>query len=342
VSTADVPPRSGVRLALALGIGIAAAQYVLTFYRHQSPLVVSDFDAIWTAANALRTGLDPYAAVPSPPWPWDLQYPLPAVLVALPFSYFPLHLARAGFMAIGAGLLAWGLTRRALWPLIMLASGQFFWALQSVQWTPLFAAAVLIPALQPLWSVKPTTGLALFAGYPNRRTVIGGVVLFALAFVVWPSWLDGWLAAAGHAPHRPSVLKPGGFVLLLALLRWRLPEARQLALLACIPTSPHLYEGLPLLLSARTRREMLVLALCGGLGLAASALGPESVGPNHGLFPWTIVFATAYLPALAVVLRHPNVSPVGLEPLQPITAPSLAASPLSPSAGTHRDEVSRL
>lgn len=317
-------PSRGVRLACACGIGAAAAAYVLTFYRHQSPRVVSDFDAIWTAARALWAGQDPYAAVPSPPWPWDLQYPLPAVLVALPFSLFPLAAARAAFMGVGAALLAWGLTRRALWPLIMLASGQFFWALQSVQWTPLFTAAVLIPALQLLWSVKPTTGLALFAGYPNWRTVGGGVILLALAFAAWPGWLGEWMAAAGRAPHGPAVLKPGGFVLLLALLRWRLPEGRQLAVLACLPTSPHLYESLPLLLSARSRRELLALSVCGGLGLAASALGPESVGPDHGLFPWAIVFASAYLPALAIVLRHRNV-PVGeLEPFQPI---SLATTP---------------
>jgi hypothetical protein len=319
-------PSRGVRLASACGIGAAAAVYVLTFYRHQSPLVVSDFDAIWAAGGALLAGHDPYAAVPSPPWPWDLQYPLPAVLVALPFCGLPLPFARAAFMGVGAALLAWGLTRRAFWPLIMLASGQFFWSLQSVQWTPLFTAAVLIPALQLLWTVKPTTGLALFSAYPNWRTVVGGVILLAAAFAAWPAWLGDWIAAAGRAPHGPAVLKPGGFVLLLALLRWRLPEARQLAVLACLPTSPHLYEGLPLLLAARSRRELLALSVCGGVGLAASALSPESAGPNHGLFPWMIVFLSAYLPALAVVLRHPNVTVAGLEPFQPI--PSVPPSPL--------------
>ncbi|MGH7629745.1 MAG: hypothetical protein ACREOF_10275 [Gemmatimonadales bacterium] len=326
-------PSRRARLACAIGAGIAAAAYVLTFYRHQSPLSVSDFDAIWTAARALRAGHDPYAAVPSPPWPWDLQYPLPAVLVALPFSLLPLALARAAFMGVGAALLAYGLTRRALWPLIMLASGQFFWALQSVQWTPLFAAAVLIPALRVLWTVKPTTGLALFVAYPNRRTVIGGLVLLALAFGAWPGWLGDWLAAAGRAPHGPSVLKPGGVILLLALLRWRLPEARQLAVLACLPTSPHLYEGLPLLLSARSRRELLALAVCGGLGLAVSALAPPAVGPNHGLIPWMIVFVSSYLPALVVVLRHRNAAMADLEPFQPMPpAPTPAAPERGPVA----------
>jgi hypothetical protein len=306
----------------AVSIGAAAALYTLTFYSRQSPFSVSDFDAIWTAARALRAGQDPYAAVPSPPWPWDLQYPLPAVLLALPFSFFPLALARGAFMGLGAALLAWGLTRRAFWPLIMLASGQFFWALQSVQWTPLFAAAVLIPALQAVWGVKPTTGLALFAGYPNWRTIAGGVVLFGVAFVVWPAWIGDWLAAAARAPHLPAVLHPGGFILLLALFRWRLPEARQLAVLACVPTSPHLYEGLPLLLAARSRRELLVLSVCGGLGLAITAVAPPSTGPgpDHGVIPWAIVFVSSYIPALVVVLKHRHVRNLNLEPFAPLAA----------------------
>jgi hypothetical protein len=316
------PPSRSRRLLISVAAGLMAATYVLVFYRRQSPLAVSDFDAIWTAARALRNGLDPYGSIVSPPWPWDLQYPLPAILVALPFSLLPLETARPAFMGAGVSLLAYGLTRRAYWPLIVLASGQFFFALQSVQWTPLFAAAVLLPWLQTLWVVKPTTGLALFAAYPNRRTILGGLVLLALAFAAWPSWIDGWLLAASRAPHGPSILKPGGFVLLLAWLRWRLPEGRHLGVLACLPSSPHLYEGLPLLLAARTRRELLFLAICGGVGLAAGALTPPSIGPDHGPIPWTIVFLSSYVPALLVVLRHPNRVSGAVEPLQPLPPPA--------------------
>jgi hypothetical protein len=318
-----------MRLAIAVAVGVASAAYVHIFYRHQSALAVSDFDAIWTAARALRAGQDPYAAIATPPWPWDLQYPLPAVLVILPFSYLPLLAARAAFAALGAALLAYGLTRRALWPLIVLVSGQFFYALQSVQWTPLFTAGVLLPVLRLLWLVKPTTGLALFAGYPQRYTIAGGAVLFGLAFLVWPEWLAGWLTAVGRAPHGPSALKPGGFLLLLALLRWRLPEARQLAVLACMPTSPHLYEALPLMLVARSRRELMILAVCGGLGLSVNALMPVPHGPDHGLVSWAIVYGSAYLPALLVVLTHRNVRATGLEPFRPL--PPTEPLPASPS-----------
>jgi len=315
--TADPEPSRLARAGVAALIALAAAGYVLVFYGHQSPLTVSDFDAIWTAARALRAGHDPYGAIQSPPWPWNLQYPLPAVLIALPFSLLPLALARAAFMGVSAGLLAYGLARHAWWPLIMLAGGQMFFAIQSVQWTPLFAAAVLLAPLQVLWAVKPTTGLTLFAAYPNWRTVVGAGVLVTLAFLAWPHWLDGWLAAARIAPHRPAILRGGGVLLLLALLRWRLPEGRQLAVLALMPLSPHLYEALPLMLVARSRRELLCLAVCGTLGLGAWAVTPHAVGPDHGPLSWAIVFLSGYLPALIVVLRHRSGADFILEPFVP-------------------------
>jgi hypothetical protein len=327
-----VAPSRLARLGVATVIGVAAAAYVLVFYHRQSPLAVSDFDAIWTAARALSAHQDPYGVIRSPPWPWNLQYPLPAVLVALPFSVLPLTLARAAFMGVSAGLLAYGVARSAWWPLIGLAGGQMFFALQSVQWTPLFAAAVLIPALQVLWAVKPTTGLTLFAAYPNWRTVLSGALLVALSFLAWPHWMDGWLAAARIAPHRPAILRPGGVLLLLALLRWRLPEGRQLAVLAFMPLSPHLYEALPLMLAARSRRELLVLAVCGTIGLAAGAVTPHTVGPDHGPIPWAVVFLTGYLPALVVVLRHANVSATSLEPFVQITHSPGTGSSSAPAA----------
>ena len=316
-------PSPGVapRLAVALVAALAAAACTLAFYRGR-PLSVSDFDVIWVGARALRAHQDPYAAIQSPPWPWDLRYPLPAVLVALPFSYLSLALARAALVAVGMGLLAWALTRRAWWPLIALTSGQVFVSVQSVQWAPLLAAGMLLAPLQYLWSIKPPTGLALFAAYPSRRTVIGGLVLLGLAFLVWPHWLDGFLAAAHRAPHRAAVLRPGGLLLVLALLRWRLPEGRLLATLAVLPLTPHLYEAVPLLLVARSRRELLGLAACGTLGLLGVALLPQGADPDHGPIAWMEILVSCYLPALVVILRHPNVAVGLLPPFRPIPSPS--------------------
>ena len=329
-------PALRARAGVSALIAVVAAVYVLGFYGHQAPGTVSDIDTLWTAARALRAGQDPYTAIPSPPWPWGLLYPLPAVLVMLPLSVLPLAPARAVLMGVSTGLLAYGLTRRAWWPLIMLAGGQMFFALQSVQWTPLFAAAVLLPPLQVLWAIKPTTGAALFTAYPSRRAVVGGVVLAAAAFLVWPHWVTEWLAAARLAPHRPAILNPGGVLLLLALLRWRLPEGRQLAVLACMPLSPHLYEALPLMLVARSKRELLALATCGTIGLAAGAFTPPAITPSHGLIPWTVVFLSGYLPALVVVLRHRSAAAGRLEPFQPIPRAAVSGGLLGGAAAPDR------
>ena len=294
------------RALVAALLGFLAATYVLYIYGWRKPLVVSDFDAIWAGARALVAGQNPYAAIQSPPWPWDLQYPLPTLLVALPFSVLPLAIARATFIGLSTALLAWGLTARAWWPLWMLAGGQMLLAVEAVQWTPLFAAGVLLPAVRWIWGAKPTTGAVLFAAYPDRRTVIGGIMLVAAAFLLFPGWIHDWLGAAGRAPHRPGVLHLGGVLLLLALLRWRRPEARQIAAVALVPLSPHVYEALPLLLLARSRREMLVLTLCGTLGFFAALTVPRPGGPDHGPIPWAIVFLSCYLPALVAVIRRSN------------------------------------
>ncbi len=290
--------RAGVAVAGALWAGTV----VWLWHHHLPPTATSDFDAAWTAARALRAGADPYAAIQSPPWPWTLQYPLPAVLVAVPFSFLSLELARPAFMAVSVGLLVLGLTRHAWWPLIVLLGGPMLIALVSVQWTPLLTAAALFPWLSAVWVAKPTTGASLFAAYPNRRAVIGGLLLVALAFLVWPSWLAGWRDALHGAPHRAAILRPGGVLLLLGLLRWRLPEGRQLAMLALVPLSPHLYEAVPLALVARSRREMLALAVCGTVSGLIGYIFPPPHLPDHGPLQWAIVFLGGYLPALGIVL----------------------------------------
>ncbi len=312
------------RAIAAAGAAVIAGAYVMLLYDRLPPTAVSDFDASWAAARALRAGADPYAAIQSPPWPWTLQYPLPAVLVAWPFSFLPLAAARGAFIAASVGLLAYAATRTAWWPLLMLLGGPMLVALNSVQWTPLMTAAVLAGPLGAVLAAKPTTALPLLAAYPRRPALLGIAALTALAFAVRPDWVAGWLAALGGAPHQPAILRPGGALLLLALLRWRQPEGRQLAALALVPLSPHLYEAVPLALVARTRRELLAFTVCGTLGLGAHYLWPARQVPDHGTAQWLIVLLAAYLPALVIVLRRPRHASAVQEPLQPV---GVAADP---------------
>jgi hypothetical protein len=312
----DEPSRLS-RTGVAVAAATWAASVVWLRYHHLPPTATSDFDAAWAAARALRAGADPYAAIQSPPWPWTLQYPLPAVMLAAPFSFLALDAARAAFMAVSVGLLAFGLTQRSWWPLIGLLGAPVLIAMFSVQWTPLLTAAVLFPWLGAVWAAKPTSGAVLFAAYPDPRAVIGGLVLVGVGFVVSPHWVAGWRQALQGAPQLPAILRLGGILLLLGLLRWRLPEGRQVAALALVPLSPHLYEAVPLLLVARSRREMLALTVCGTLGGVAGYLWPPTHVPDHGPRQWAIVLLTGYLPALIIALRHRVVSGRPPEPFAP-------------------------
>jgi hypothetical protein len=101
-------------------------------------------------------------------------------------------------------------------------------------------------------------------------------------------------------------LQPGGFLLLLSLLRWRQPEGRLLAAFACVPQTPALYETIPLFLIPRSRWGGLLLA---ALSLLATAY-MRAVMPLEAGMPieenlaqrWPIMFWFMYLPALAMVL----------------------------------------
>jgi hypothetical protein len=270
---------------------------------------VSDWDQCWLGARALLGGHSPYAAVNADSSPWGLNYPLPAVLVSLPFAFFPLPLARGFFVGVGSGLLAYALSTRWL-GLLPFVSGAYIWALLVVQWTPLLIAGALISWLSAVWIVKPTTGLALGVGWPTRQAIIGAFVLLGASFIVDPGWVSEWRAAVGALYHVPPILRPFGWVLLLALLRWRDPRGRFLAALALMPQAAMPYDSLPLLLIPRSFVERAVFVVGTQLlalyGLTrASPATPDSFASEL----WPATLALCYLPALLMVLRRPEPAP---------------------------------
>ena len=274
------------------------------------PDAVSDWDQCWIAGRALLQGLSPYAAVNAHSSPWPLIYPLPAVLVSLPFTPLPLPLARAAFTGVTSALLAYGLSTRWL-GLLPFASGAYVWALMGVQWVPLLVAAVLLPWLSAVLVVKPTTGFVLWTGWPTRIAVVGGIVLLTASFAVDPGWVGKWRTSvgAGIVYHVPLVMRPFGWVLLLAALRWRRPEGRFLTAFALMPQAAMPYDALPLLLIPRTFLERVIfvagtqlLTLVGIAKLGAASPGAFA----DSLWPATLLFA--YIPALIMVLRRKNAS----------------------------------
>jgi hypothetical protein len=134
-----------------------------------------------------------------------------------------------------------------------------------------------------------------------------GAALLGVAFAFRPDWPIRWLDGLGASTHMaPLVTRPGGFLLLLALVRWRQPEARLLAALACVPQTIGLYETLPLFLVPRNRWQGYGLAALSYVAAFAQvALVPRLPGMTMDQMlagRWPVLLVCLYLPALAMVL----------------------------------------
>jgi hypothetical protein len=306
--TDPTPPSRGWRIRAALAAAALAGVFVVALYARQPEGVISDWDPTFAATLALLRGESPYAAIQVPPWPNWLLYPLPALLFSVPFTLLPLELARGVFAAVGTAAFTYVVTRQGRWTLYFLLSGAMLWSWVDVQWPPLLIAAALTPAFSWLLAIKPTAGFALWTAYPNRPAVVGGLLFVALCFLVWPGWVGEWLAAVAKTPHAPHLYRPGGFLLLLGLLRWRRPEGRLLAVLGLIPQTTALYETLPIALLCRNRLEAAAFAALTMLAHLLFHLGPQGPWPVGAEYQWWVLLALVYLPAIAAVLRRPNVA----------------------------------
>jgi hypothetical protein len=317
-TTAPSPPRRSARLALAVALGVCSAVYVVAF-AWANPDFTSDFDQVWGAARALVAGDNPYDAVGPGrqyPWRWPLYYPLPAVILTTPLAALPVVAARAVFSGVSAALLAWAITRDgfARWPLLLSIS--FVTAIELSQWSPLLTAAMLMPSLGWLAVTKPNLGAAMAAHAESNRALLmlvgGSLLLVAASFAVQPGWVADWLDKVRSAPHfKAPVVRPFGFALLLALLRWRRPEARLLAALALVPQTPTFYDHVFVFTVARTFRESLALTVC--TFAVFFVIGFNAPLPSFDAWGDLLARATVYLiylPALVMVLRRPNTGDV--------------------------------
>jgi hypothetical protein len=160
-------------------------------------------------------------------------------------------------------------------------------------------------------------GSAVFFSRPNRWAVAGGIAFGGAALLVDPRWITDWLGAiaqykailAPTVPFRAPVTFIGGPVALLCLLRWRRPEARLVAALACVPQTLVLYEAVPLLLVPRNFWQsvaVVALSYIGHLWVRLHLppyyhddLAYQLVGQA---MDWSL-----YLPCTLLVLRRKNV-----------------------------------
>jgi hypothetical protein len=304
-SALDHPKRSRrLLVAVCLGAACCAASRLSTRaagFGHQ------DFESWWLAARALLHGNDPYIAVRTV-FTFGFAYPLPTALATIPFAPLPAEVAGPLFVGLSCGVLAFVLTRLAWWPLLIFLSGSLAENVVMGHWSPLLTAALLAPSLTWLGVFKPNIGLAILAYRPSLRYAAIMLGIAALSLVVMPSWPREWIATLSASPgHFAPVQVPGGILLLAALTRWRRPEARLLAMLAIVPSSPIVYEALPLFVIPCRRMELVAMVLLSD----AMLVYIDIRGDTHNASQYFGVAGPAmlwfmYFPALIMILLRPN------------------------------------
>jgi hypothetical protein len=306
--------RRRIGISLAVGLFVALVAYL---HAHFTPWTF-DIDQTVQGMGVLWRHQDPYAVM-GPHGSvvvmgFRLFYPLPALLVTAPVAWLPLEVARTLLLAAGSAWLAYALAAGDRWRLVTLASAPFLYSILVGGWEPAMMAAALTPGAAIMYLVKPNEGLAFAIGTGpiTRRVLLGvgaAVLLLVVSLVVLPSWPFDWRASLATAEHFSAPIQhAGGFLVLLALLKWRRPEARILAVMACVPQTLFPYASLPLFLVPRTRVELLVLA---GLSyipvfVLHANRSLNFIGMNQHV--GAAITLALYLPCVVMVLRRPNVT----------------------------------
>ena len=303
--------RGRVKRTALLAVGIAAGVGIASWFAF--PFTHgADFAQFHFHARNWLAGHDPYVGgfpimrrtrvVPEP-----FFYPFPSLFVLAPFALLPLRVAMVLFVGCSTALLAWGILTKSPERLPMLLGAGFIVAIGLGQWTPLVTATLLIPMLGWLAVVKPNVGLASVADDPSAIRILGGGTLLLVSLAFQPSWPREWLANL-HAmpPHPAPIVLPGGFLALLALMRWRRPEARLLVAMACVPQLMYFADQLPLWLVAKTRRESMLLSATSLVAWAISLQALNRPGGMPAFESDLLVLVGVYAPALAMVLKRRN------------------------------------
>ena len=290
------------RLAVALALGLAAFALSELLAILRSP-GLSDFADLWHGVVVWQAGGDPYAAVRALHRDVALYYPFPALLLCWPLGWLPLHHAEAVFVGLGIGTFAYAAWGSPL--LVAVLSASVLANITQGQWSPLVTATAVLPGVGLVWAAKPSTGLAFAVSFPHRRAFLAAALLGLLSIAVWPGWIAAWLPGLNGTVHIAPVRRAGGALLLLALLKWRRPEARLLTALALIPQTGTLYDTVPLFLIPRTRWEAYGLA---ALTQIAAVVANARLKPGMDLVTsidrrWPVLLLLVYLPALALLLR---------------------------------------
>ena len=307
------PPRTLARAwgaAVMLGVLAGGLCFVVLKSHHSVKPEVTAGDFQWSLRDArdLVAGRDPYRY---PPGPYAIPYPVPAALVVLPLAWMPDLWAGSVFMGLSVMLLAFAILRSGQeWRLAMLLSWSFIYALLWVQWTPLLCALWFLPALAAIALIKPNIAMPLllageFGGelWRHRRgqwllPPAGLLVASLLWYPTWPLvWYRQISSYQGISP--PLFALPLGPLVLLSLLAWRDRRAWLIVILALMPQRM-VYDQLPIMLVAGSRRQLWILILASWINCAIFL---NSNGWSYVPLGWqNFLLATLYLPAVGMLV----------------------------------------
>lgn len=289
--------------------GAGLLGFVTAFVVMRGPDRPGDFLYWYTAAQALLRGESPYDVIPAidpERFVTGFFYPLPAAIVTTPFALLPYAIAGALFVGVSSALLAYGIAKERSHQLWVFASAPFIVSAASGTWSLPIAAAALLPVLGFLAVVKPNVGIATFLFRPSWTLVISGAGILLISLIVRPSWPVEWLNEVGGVQNRViPILTPVGPFLLLALTRWRRPEARLLLGYACVPQAPWFYDQVILWLIPRTPLESINYTFLSQITLMTWVVFNGILWP-HG--DWLLA-AVLYLPPLVMIMRQPGDEP---------------------------------
>ena len=281
------------RLLIALVIGAGTGSLCAYFMAHLR-IGAGDFTWAINAARDLLARRNPYEDTKQ-------LYPLPAALFGLPFVLSRPEIAAGTFYGASSALLAFCVSRHGYHHLLIFFAYPYWAGVLTAQWIPLIMAGTFYWWLAPAWMAKPQIGLPAALTFGNRKNLASCLIVALVSFVIMPHWLPLWLGQIGrYSRFIPLMVLPGP-LLALALMYFRVSDARLLFFCACMPQR-WFYDGFILWLIPKTRREIIFTAGLSWIPGIWRWFHPPQTFTQVGR--WMVIWM--YLPMLAVVLLRKN------------------------------------